>query len=243
MRTIETFPIEEMTKDLLDIVNFHSNYDQLKSYVGPKELFKVEATETMPTLYYVKEAENAYSVHAVDTNIIKFNWMNSAEPGPVPPTPPTPEPTEFTSEYITDIHEGTADYGESADPDPVDQNSNQDKLTINPYDLGDEKFIELKGNLDELQEWTSTNPSQQDAKHKWFALDFVFSAEQLEEGIIWCGDTELTPDVLDPDEGPNTLTLWLKIDQLAESDRVITLESKGTDSIKESITIKFVPKN
>ena len=149
-----------------------------------------------------------------------------------------PEPEEWVNKFITDIHAGTADYGNSSDAEPVNQNLNQDKIAIEQLLVDGKKVINLVSG-GELSAWTSTNPNQQDAPHNWFALDFVFDADKLASGLVWGDSLEITPDVLDAPEGENTLTLWLSLDTLTEAGRTIKVKDKNNPDDVEEITIYF----
>lgn len=141
--------------------------------------------------------------------------------------------------FISDVHAGTGAYGNSADAEPKDQTANQNKVYIEKVVKNGEKFINLYAGYDELDSWLSTNPNQQDGVHKWFALDFVFTPESLNQGLIWGVDTELTPEVLDAGEGENTLTLWLKLDDVKNNPRQIILTDKNNHNNNEVVTIRF----
>ena len=149
-----------------------------------------------------------------------------------------PEPEEWVNKFITDIHAGTADYGNSSDAEPVNQNLNQDKIAIEQLLVDGKKVINLVSG-GELSAWTSTNPNQQDAPHNWYALDFVFDADKLASGLVWGDSLEITPDVLDAPEGENTLTLWLSLDTLTEAGRTIKVKDKNNPDDVEEITIYF----
>ncbi len=145
---------------------------------------------------------------------------------------------EWINKFITDIHAGTGNYGNSFDN--INQNQNQDKVQIEKYVNDKNKIIQLSGKLSEMGEWLSTNPCQRDSQHKWFALDFVLDHDSLETGLLWNGDFEITEDVLDAGEGENTITLWLKLDELAEENKVVAIVNKADPSDIETIIIKFV---
>ena len=63
----------------------------------------------------------------------------------------------------------------------------------------------------------------------------------LENKLLeWCGEYDINDDLLDTPEGPNTLTLWLKLDELATQPKVITIVNKNDPDDVETITIKFL---
>ena len=154
-----------------------------------------------------------------------------------------PPALEWVNKFITDIHAGTAAYGNSADAEPVDQTLNQSKVAIEQLMVADgdteKKVINLVADPAELTSWLSTNPGQQDAQHKWFALDFVFDADKLASGLVWGANTEITSDILDAPEGENTLTLWLSLDTLTADGRTIKVSDKNNLEDVEEITIYF----
>ena len=141
---------------------------------------------------------------------------------------------EWDSQFIDDITAGSDDYHVSADG--VNQNQNQDKLSISMATINHQKTVTLSGNLSELKSWLSTNPSQQGAKHKWFALDLILNESKLANGLLWGGDTKIDENILD---GENTLTLWLKIDELVNSDKIIKIVDENDPDNEENIVIKF----
>ena len=145
----------------------------------------------------------------------------------------------WETKFISDVHAGTGVYGNSADAEPKDQTANQSKVYIQTKIENGKKYIDLYAGYDELDSWLSTNPNQQDGVHEWFALDFVFTPESLSRGLIWGVDTELTPEVLDADEGENTLTLWLKLDDVKNNPRQIILTDKNDPDNNEVVTIRF----
>ena len=165
---------------------------------------------------------------------------NDEEGGEDNPEQPT---LEWVNKFITDIHAGTAAYGNSSDAEPVDQTLNQSKVAIEQLIVDDgkagQKVINLVADPAELTSWLSTNPGQQDAQHKWFALDFVFDADKLASGLVWGANTEITPDILDAPEGENTLTLWLSLDTLTADGRTIKVSDKNNPEDVEEITIYF----
>jgi len=146
---------------------------------------------------------------------------------------------DWTTKFVADVHAGTADYGNSSDETPVNQNNNQNKIKIDKGIEEGKRIIYLSGDYTSLNEWTSTNPNQQDGKHKWFALDFVFDSEKLSNGLIWGVDTEITSDILDAAEGENTLTLWLKIDKIRDTPESIIITDKNNAEDSEVIEINF----
>ena len=149
---------------------------------------------------------------------------------------------DWENKFIIDFHPGTGNYGYSADEDPIDQNSNQAKISIDKYiELADHKrVVQLNGNLDDMLSWTSTNPNQQDSVHKWFALDIVLDHESLTNGLNWCDSLELTDETLDSSEGPDTLTLWLKLDEINETPKIIKIVNKNDLEDIEEVEIRFV---
>lgn len=149
------------------------------------------------------------------------------------------EPEVWETKFIDSVHAGTGAYGNSADAEPKDQTANQSKVYIQTKIENGKKYIDLYAGYDELDSWLSTNPNQQDGVHEWFALDFVFTPESLSRGLIWGVDTELTPEVLDADEGENTLTLWLKLDDVKNNPRQIILTDKNDPDNNEVVTIRF----
>ena len=213
------------------------------------ELADIEKTITIPGLEsypadqefefygWIKEGEIDPIHHRLLDNYVLEAGVNRYFPV-YAPVIREPVIGEFNSIFVTDVHAGTGTYGNSADAEPVDQNSNQNKLTIDTFKEGEQLVIDLKGSG--LIEWLSTNPNQQDATHKWFALDFVFDPEKLAAGVIWCNQIEVTSDILDAAEGENTLTLWLKVDELANgATKTVTLTDKDNPEIKETIVIRF----
>lgn len=148
----------------------------------------------------------------------------------------TPQPKPKFSEYVTEFHAGTANYGDSADH--IDQTQNQDKLEISTEEENGSKYITLTGDVSELAKWLSTNPNQQDAQHKWFALDFVIDATKYAAGMKWNGST-IEDDWFDEPEGPNTITLWLKIDDVLANGKTVTLSNANGENA-ETFNIRVV---
>ena len=145
---------------------------------------------------------------------------------------------EWDTQFVESVHAGTGNYGNSADN--INQNLNQNRVVISRGIVSNTRQIWLTGKLSNLDKWLSTNPGQQDDQHNWFALDLVFKKESLDAGLLWCGEYDINDDLLDPPEGSNTLTLWLKLDELATQPKVITIVNKNDPDDVETITIKFI---
>ena len=145
---------------------------------------------------------------------------------------------EWDTQFVESVHAGTGNYGNSADN--INQNLNQNRVVISRGIVSNTRQIWLTGKLSNLDKWLSTNPGQQDDQHNWFALDLVFKKESLDAGLLWRGEYDINDDLLDLPEGPNTLTLWLKLDELATQPKVITIVNKNDPDDVETITIKFI---
>ena len=76
-------PITELTEDILKSISIHESLNSLVSISGRSIVRKVKATDTLPTLYYVKTNSNPlvyeYSLHALTTDITKFNLATAKD--------------------------------------------------------------------------------------------------------------------------------------------------------------------
>lgn len=116
---------------------------------------------------------------------------------------------------------------------------NQDLIDI----VADNNIYTIRGNLSELQGSMSSDSGQQDAEHKWIAIDIATGRDSL-EGIKWNG-TELTSeDVVAETNAATTnglaaghLVFFAKADVLAEQDQVIRI---GYGDEEVALTFKFV---
>lgn len=148
-----------------------------------------------------------------------------------------PSALMWQDKFVKNVHAGTGAYGNSSDTEPVDQTVNQDKVIVTQTGINGVNVISLSAIESDLREWTSTNRNQQDAKHKWFALDLVFSAEDIAAGLVYNNDTIIDNTVLDAPEGENTLTVWVKLDEIKDTEKVITISR--LDNAEEVETIRI----
>ena len=97
--------------------------------------------------------------------------------------------------------------------------------------------ISIKGNLESLISYPSSNPAQ--GEHKWIALDIDTGLDSI-VGATWDG-SELTQ--ADEDEASDLglakghIIFWAKCDVLVSEPRTITI---GTDDEDLVFTVKFV---
>ena len=72
--------------------------------------------------------------------------------------------------FVKEYSAGTANYGMSSDG--IDQNQNQNKIDISVESNHETRNTLVTLSVKEgetLEKWTSTNPTQQDAQHEWYA--------------------------------------------------------------------------
>ena len=144
--------------------------------------------------------------------------------------------------FVKEYTRGTVDYGMSFDG--IDQNQNQDKINISfisdPETRNTKVILSVKEG-ETLGKWVSTNPTQQDAKHEWFALNFKFDAERFGGTVIgnvsW-NDYELTSEDMDIAEGEDIITLWVKLDVIREKPISVKIKNLKTDVV-ETTTIEL----
>ena len=144
--------------------------------------------------------------------------------------------------FVKDYTPGTVDYGMSSDG--IDQNQNQGKVDISiiadPETRNTKVILSVKEG-ETLGKWLSTNPTQQDAQHEWFALNFKFDAERFGGTVIgnvsW-NDYELTSEDMDAAEGKDIITLWLKLDSVREKPVTVKIKNLET-GVTETTTIEL----
>lgn len=144
--------------------------------------------------------------------------------------------------FVKEYTRGTVDYGMSFDG--INQNQNQDKINISfmsdPETRNTKVILSVKEG-ETLEKWVSTNPTQQDAKHEWFALNFKFDAERFGGTVIgnvsW-NDYELTSEDMDIAEGEDTITLWIKLDVIREKPISVKIKNLKMDVV-ETTTIEL----
>ena len=139
------------------------------------------------------------------------------------------------SKIATSIAAGSRSYGPSGvvegheEVKVDDQNENQGKLELSITDEGNgTRIINLEGDVSELKEWYSTILSQQEAAHKWFAIEFAFAESKINDNVIMVlssyGENQMVPtSEAHDDDSDTTVTLWLKIDDENTNGRVVTL--------------------
>ena len=144
--------------------------------------------------------------------------------------------------FVKEYTPGTADYGMSADG--IDQTQNQNRISISvqsDHETRDTKVILSVKEGETLGKWLSTNPTQQDAQHEWFALNFKFDAARFGGTVIgnvsW-NDYELTSEDMDIAEGEDIITLWVKLDVIREKPISVKIKNLET-GVVETTTIKL----
>jgi hypothetical protein len=149
------------------------------------------------------------------------------------------ETKEWTgTDIIKYIEPGWNDYGLSSDEEPVNQNLNQTKVQLDRVASDNKYYIKINCNYDTLDEWTSTSPSQQDKKHKWYALNFVFNKDLSTNKCRWNGTLLVSDDYVIDSDGNYVVTLWVKIDEIINNDKIVIIEHE--DSEDDSIIEEFV---
>ena len=144
--------------------------------------------------------------------------------------------------FVKEYTPGTVDYGMSFDG--IDQNQNQDKIAISiisdPETRNTKVILSVKEG-ETLGKWVSTNPTQQDAQHEWFALNFKFDVERFGGTVIgnvsW-NDYELTSEDMDIAEGEDIITLWVKLDAIREKPISVKIKNLKT-GVVETTTIEL----
>lgn len=122
---------------------------------------------------------------------------------------------------------------------PADENQalaqeNQENVTI----LQDGNSIVIQIN-DELNEFLSTNPYQQDRDHAWVAIDIDTGFDSI-IGMTWDGDALTQSDVDDANSlglGAGHIVFWAKADVIATAPRTITLGATGYDPRVLTVTV------
>ena len=144
--------------------------------------------------------------------------------------------------FVKEYTPGTVDYGMSADG--IDQTQNQNRISISvqsDHETRDTKVILSVKEGETLGKWLSTNPTQQDAQHEWFALNFKFDAARFGGTVIgnvsW-NDYELTSEDMDIAEGEDIITLWVKLDVIREKPISVKIKNLET-GVVETTTIKL----
>jgi len=84
MKTYQSYPLETITKEDIDGIEFYSTEDALRIAAAVKPIHIVLGNDDIPTLYYRDErnpetGEVEYSIHAVDVDVIKFLWKSQIE--------------------------------------------------------------------------------------------------------------------------------------------------------------------
>ena len=144
--------------------------------------------------------------------------------------------------FVKEYTPGTVDYGMSFDG--IDQNQNQDKINVSfisdPETRNTKVILSVKEG-ETLGKWVSTNPTQQDTQHEWFALNFKFDSERFGGTVIgnvsW-NDYELTSDDMDIAEGEDIITLWVKLDVIREKPISVKIKNLKTGGV-ETTTIEL----
>lgn len=144
--------------------------------------------------------------------------------------------------FVKEYTPGTVDYGMSFDG--IDQNQNQDKINVlfisDPETRNTKVILSVKEG-ETLGKWISTNPTQQDTQHEWFALNFKFDAERFGGTVIgnvsW-NDYELTSEDMDIAEGEDVITLWVKLDVIREKPISVKIKNLKT-GVVETTTIEL----
>lgn len=144
--------------------------------------------------------------------------------------------------FVKEYTPGTVDYGVSFDG--IDQNQNQDKINVlfisDPETRNTKVILSVKEG-ETLGKWISTNPTQQDTQHEWFALNFKFDAERFGGTVIgnvsW-NDYELTSEDMDIAEGEDVITLWVKLDVIREKPISVKIKNLKT-GVVETTTIEL----
>jgi hypothetical protein len=144
--------------------------------------------------------------------------------------------------FVKEYTPGTVDYGMSADG--IDQTQNQNRINISvwsDHETRDTKVILSVKEGETLGKWLSTNPTQQDAQHEWFALNFKFDAARFGGTVIgnvsW-NDYELTSEDMDIAEGEDIITLWVKLDVIREKPISVKIKNLET-GVVETTTIEL----
>ena len=144
--------------------------------------------------------------------------------------------------FVKEYSAGTANYGMSSDG--IDQNQNQNKIDISVESNHETRNTLVTLSVKEgetLGKWTSTNPTQQDAQHEWYALNFKFDPNQFGGTVIgnvcW-NDYELTSEDMDIAEGEDVITLWLKLDSVREKPVTVKIKNLKT-GVVETTTIEL----
>lgn len=82
MKLFDKKPVSNLTKEDIDSIQLHMTYGGLKraTAIKPSEMF--EATENLPTLFYVDEkdpktSDIKYSIHAVTADVLKWIWKKN----------------------------------------------------------------------------------------------------------------------------------------------------------------------
>lgn len=144
--------------------------------------------------------------------------------------------------FVKEYTPGTVDYGMSFDG--IDQNQNQDKINVlfisDPETRNTKVILSVKEG-ETLGKWISTNPTQQDTQHEWFALNFKFDTERFGGTVIgnvsW-NDYELTSEDMDIAEGEDVITLWVKLDVIREKPISVKIKNLKT-GVVETTTIEL----
>lgn len=144
--------------------------------------------------------------------------------------------------FVKEYTPGTVDYGMSADG--IDQTQNQNRIIISvqsDHETRDTNVVLSVKEGETLGKWLSTNPTQQDAQHEWFALNFKFDAARFGGTVIgnvsW-NDYELTSEDMDIAEGEDIITLWVKLDVIREKPISVKIKNLET-GVVETTTIKL----
>lgn len=75
-------PLTELTVETIQQIKIHTTINSFRNETSMKEVRKVDATDTVPTLYYVRNASAdgcslVWEVHAMTTDLTRFLLLHS----------------------------------------------------------------------------------------------------------------------------------------------------------------------
>ena len=105
--------------------------------------------------------------------------------------------------------------------------------------MGDNINVTVIGGVNALEEWESTDPSQQGADHKWIALDIDTGVDDITK-LNYNGTRLTDQDVADAAAwglGEGHFILWLRAEEVAVTPKTFILGGPGVVETTVTITV------
>ena len=191
------------------------------TYTVPKKdvgAYYCEVTNHMGEFTAVKKSPTfnvyAYEVHEDDDD----------EP-PVVPTPSEPELNGTIA--MVPAASATTEHPE-----------NQSMVTFTKTMDGDVNVITINGDLSQLVESMSSDPNQQDAAHKWLAVDIDTGLGSLPQGLTWNGHELSAAELAEEAAAASAnglaaghMVLFVKADELVNETKTVTITYNNKELI------------